>query len=241
MTSMPKKDLANKLHLKKEFGFRQDKVFVIIPGLNEEKHIYDVVSRTKKQGFKNVIFIDDGSKDGSSKEAARAGAIVLRHVVNLGKGAAAKTGCDFALKKGAETIVLIDADGQHRPEEIKMLLSKLKNNDIVFGYRHLNKKMPAVMRLGNWGINFASRTINGVSLKDTQSGFRCMTSSTYRKIRWKSNDYAMESEMISNVARNHLLYAEVPITTIYHDNYKGTTITDGVKIFIRMLRFRIKS
>ncbi len=217
-----------------------DKIFVVIPGLNEEKHIGDVVARTRKQGFKNIIFVDDGSHDNSSNKAAEAGAIVLRHVVNMGKGAAAKTGCDYALKKGAEVLVLIDADGQHRPEEIKFLLKKLRNNDIVFGYRQLNRRMPAVMRAGNHGINFASHTLNGIKLRDTQSGFRCMTAETYKKVRWKSNDYAMESEMISNVAKNHLKYAEVPITTIYHDNYKGTTVIDGVKIFIRMLRFRIR-
>jgi UDP-N-acetylglucosamine---dolichyl-phosphate N-acetylglucosaminyltransferase len=221
-------------------NMNQKKVFIIIPGLNEEKHIYDVVSRTKKQGFANVVFVDDGSRDKSGLLAKKAGAIVLRHIVNMGKGAAAKTGCDYALKNGAEIVVLIDADGQHKPEDIKKFLKKIENNDIVFGYRTLNGKMPFLMRLGNWGISMASRIINGVELKDTQSGFRCMTAATYRKVRWTSNDYGMESEMIANVARKKLKYAQIPIATIYHDNFKGTTVMDGIKIFIRIVKFRIR-
>jgi glycosyltransferase involved in cell wall biosynthesis len=217
-----------------------EKVFIIIPGLNEEKHIASVVERTKKQGFTNIIFVDDGSSDKSSSVAEKAGATVLRHIVNMGKGAAAKTGCDYALKKGATVLVLIDADGQHKPEDIKKMLKALKGKDIVFGYRKLDKNMPFTMRLGNYGINKASHMINGVKLNDTQSGFRCMTSSAYRKIRWTSNNYSMESEMVSKVAKNHLKFAQIPIETIYHDSFKGTTITDGVKIFINMLKFKIR-
>ena len=216
----------------------EGKIFVIIPGLNEEKHIGDVILRVKRQGFRNIIFVDDGSKDNSSSVAKKSGAVVLRHVVNLGKGAAAKTGCDYALKCGAKILVLMDADGQHRPEDIPRLIAALTNNDIVFGYRHLNRNMPLMMRVGNRTINTTSRIINGLDLRDTQSGFRCMTSDAYKKVRWQSSNYSMESEMIANVARHKLRYTEIPIDTIYHDNFKGTTVADGIKVFINILRFR---
>lgn len=215
-------------------------IFIIIPGYNEESHIYDVVLRVKKQGFKNVVFVDDGSRDKSGELAKKAGAKVLRHIVNMGKGAAAKTGCDYALKSGADILVLLDADGQHKPEDIKKFIGKINNKDIVFGYRKLNENMPAVMRLGNWGINKSSHIINGIKVRDTQSGFRCMTADAYRKVRWTSNNYSMESEMISNVAKHRLKYAEIPIETIYLDGFKGTTVIDGVKIFINMLKFKIR-
>jgi glycosyltransferase involved in cell wall biosynthesis len=219
---------------------KKENIFVIIPGYNEEQHIFDVVSRVKKQGFKNVVFVDDGSKDKSSEQAKKAGATVLRHIVNMGKGAAAKTGCDYALKNNADILVLIDSDGQHKPEDIKKFIKKLEDKDIVFGYRQLNANMPSILRLGNWGINTTSRIINGIKLKDTQSGFRCMTSEAYKKIRWISNNYSMESEMIAKVAKHKLKYAEIPIETIYLDGVKVTTIIDGVKIFINMLKFRVK-
>jgi glycosyltransferase involved in cell wall biosynthesis len=216
-------------------------VFIIIPGLNEEKHIGGVVAGVRKQGFRNIVFVDDGSWDGSSAAAGREGAEVLRHVVNLGKGAAAKTGCDYALERGAKVIVLMDADGQHRPEDVPRLLAALKgkNADVVFGYRKLDSNMPPVMRFGNWGINAASRLVNGLALKDTQSGFRCMTADAYRKVRWQSSNYSMESEMIAGVAKHGLKYAQVPIATIYHDKFKGTTIADGIKVFINIIRFRL--
>lgn len=215
------------------------KTYIIIPGLNEEKHISSVIAEVKKQGYNNIIFIDDGSTDNSALNAEKAGALILKHIINLGKGAAVKTGCDYACELGAEILVLIDADGQHKPAEIKKLLSALKGKDIVFGYRQLNNKMPFVMRFGNWFINTTSSIVNGISLRDTQSGFRCLTAKAYKKIRWKSNDYSMESEMIANVAKKNLKYTEVPITTIYHDNFKGTTVFDGVKIFLNIIKFKV--
>jgi UDP-N-acetylglucosamine---dolichyl-phosphate N-acetylglucosaminyltransferase len=218
---------------------KKEKIFIIIPGLNEEKHIFKVVKKIKKQGFENVLFVDDGSKDKSGNLAEKAGATVLRHIINMGKGAAAKTGCDYALKEGADVLILMDADGQHKPEDLPLFIKEIKNKDIVFGYRKLNKKMPAMMRIGNWGINLASRIINGIDINDTQSGFRCMTADAYNKIRWSSNDYSMESEMVSNVAKNKLKYAQIPIDTIYHDTYKGTTVADGIRIFIRIIKFKI--
>lgn len=215
-----------------------DDVYVIIPGLNEEKHIADVVRRTIKKGFKNVIFVDDGSKDLSGKIAEESGATVLTHMINLGKGAAATTGCEYALKKKAKIIVLMDSDGQHKPEDIPKLLRLLNGNDIVFGSRVLHpEEQPFVMRFGNWFISTASRYITGIKLQDTQTGFRAMTAEAYKKIRWHSSDYSMESEMIANTAKHKLKYAELPIDIIYHDKFKGTTVFVGVKIFINILRF----
>jgi len=100
--------------------------------------------------------------------------------------------------------------------------------------------MPFIMRFGNWWINKSSQIINGIKIKDTQSGFRCMTSEAYKKIRWRSRNYSMESEMIANTAKHKLKFAEIPIETIYLDDFKGTTIIDGVKIFINMLKFKIR-
>ncbi len=216
-----------------------DKTFIVIPGYNEEKSIQNVILRAKKQGFDKVIVVDDGSNDNTARESEEAGGTVLRHAVNLGKGAAAKTGCDYALKKGAKTIILMDADGQHKPEDIPRILKALKGKDIVFGYRKFDKKMPFVMRFGNWFINTITMVLSGVKLKDTQCGFRAMTSNAYKKIRWEADDYSMESEMIDKAGKNNLKYSEVPIDTIYKDKFKGTTIFDGIKIVINIIRFRL--
>ena len=166
--------------------------------------------------------------------------LVLRHIINLGKGASVKTGCDFALRKGAEQLILIDSDGQHNPKDIPRFLESLKEADIVFGYRKFDKNMPFVLKFGNWFINFTTRLLYEIDLRDTQCGYRAFTSEAYKKIRWKANDYSMESEMIANAGKRHLKYKEIPIQTIYTDKYKGTTFLDGIKIVFNMFLWRLR-
>ena len=213
-------------------------VWVVIPAHNEEKNIKDVVLGIKNY-CENIVVVDDGSSDRTVEFTKKLGVTVLEHVVNLGKGSALKTGCDFAVKKGAKIIIVMDADGQHNPKEIPNFLKALEENEIVFGYRGLNKNMPFVFRFGNSFINFIIHLLYGVQLKDSQSGYRAFTAETYRKIRWQAMDYSLESEMIAKVGKNHLKYAEIPIQTIYADKYKGTTFVDGIKIVLKMFLWRL--
>lgn len=213
-------------------------LFIIIPAHNEKKHISGIIKRAKKHS-PNVVVVDDGSADNTSLLADKAGAVVLRHVVNMGKGAALKTGCDYALKKGAKILIAMDADGQHKPEDIPRFLKSLDKSDIVFGSRVRRGKMPAVFKFGNWFINKVNDTLFGVRLKDTQSGFRAFTAKAYKKIRWDSQNYSVEAEMIANVGRKDLKYSEIFIKTIYSDSYKGTTVLDGVRIVINMIWWRL--
>ncbi len=212
-------------------------VWVVIPAYNEAAHIKQVIKSTKRYA-RNIVVVDDGSDDATYANAKKAGVTVLRHIVNLGKGAALKTGCDFSLSQRAQVIIAIDADGQHDPREIPKLLAALKQADIVFGYRKFTKDMPFVLKLGNIFIGTAIRLLYGISLKDTQCGYRAFTAAAYRKLRWKSLDYAVESEMIANAGRHKLKYREVEIQTIYSDKYKGTTVLDGIKIVLNMVLWR---
>jgi len=212
-------------------------IWAVIPAYNEEKTIAGIIKETKRH-IDKIIVVDDGSKDNTSKAAKESNVLVLRHVVNLGKGAALKTGCDFAIKNNAKIIVALDADAQHDPREIPKFLENIKNNDIVFGYRKLNKNMPLILKFGNWFINKTINFLYGVNIKDSQCGYRAFTSKAYKKIRWNASDYSMESEMIAKTGRYNLRYKEVPIQTIYSDKYKGTTILDGVKIVLNMILWR---
>jgi len=213
--------------------------FVIIPAYNEEKHIVDVINGVKKY-CKDIVVVDDGSKDKTYEIAKNTKAFILHHVVNLGKGAAMQTGCEFALKKKAKIIVLIDSDMQHNPKDIPKLLRALKNKDIVFTYRKFNKKMPFVFKLGNSFINKTINFLYGIDLKDSQCGFRAFTAQAYKKIKWKSRGYSVETEMIVNAGKHKLKYAEVPIETIYLNTYKGTTLFDGVKIVRNLLLWKLR-
>ncbi len=214
------------------------KIYVVIAAYNEEKHIAEVIRKTKKY-CDNIIVVDDGSKDNTFDVSKKEKSVVLKHIVNMGKGAALKTGCDYALDDGCEIIVVLDADLQHDPVEIPNFLKAIEDVDIVFGYRKLDKRMPFVLRAGNWMINKITKLLYGIDLRDTQCGYRTFTAEAYRKVRWKALDYSLESEMIANAGRQHLKYKEIPIQTIYSDKYKGTTVIDGIKIIINLLIWRL--
>lgn len=214
------------------------KTWAVIPAYNEEKNIRNIVAGARKY-VDHVVVVDDGSRDGTKKSAENSGAIVLSHAINLGKGATLRTGCDFAVGKGAKSIVVIDADTQHDPGDIPRFIEKLGKYDIVFSYRKRSGQMPFILRFGNWFISKSIAIMYGISLNDTQSGYRAFSRETYKKIRWNSSDYSMETEMISNVGKQKLKYVQIPIGTIYSDRYKGTTILDGMKIVLNMLWWKI--
>jgi glycosyltransferase involved in cell wall biosynthesis len=216
------------------------KAFVIIPAYNEEKHLADVIDLTLKELPKeSIIVVDDGSSDSTSEVAEKKKVTVLKHVVNLGKGAALKTGCDYAAGKGADAIVVMDSDGQHKPEDIPRLLEALKGRDIVFTYREFGKTMPFMRKTGNRFIQAVSALFFGIRIRDTQCGFRAFTKEAYSKIRWEVSDYSVESEMIARTGKNRLRFAQIPIETTYLGKYKGVTIIDGIRIFMNLLWWKI--
>jgi len=215
-----------------------NKIWAVIPAYNEGKNIASIVKKTKKY-VDNVLVVDDGSKDKTKEIAEKSGAFVLRHIINVGKGSALKTGCDYAIRKGAKFIVALDADAQHDPEDIPRFAKKLRKYDIVFSYRRVSRKMPFVLRFGNWFISGIVRFLYGVNLNDTQCGFRAFSKEAYKKIRWSASDYSMESEMVARVGKQRLKYVQIPIETIYSDKYKGTTVIDGIKIVLSMLWWKL--
>jgi len=216
------------------------KIFVVIPAHNEQKHVYDVVRATKKYVDK-VIVVDDGSEDKTKEMAEKAKAITLRHLVNLGKGASLKTGCDYAIKNKADIIIAMDADAQHNPNDIPNFLENIKNYDVVLAYRKMNKKMPTILRFGNWVINKTIKFLYGIKIKDSQCGYRTFTAKAYKKLRWEASDYSMESEMIAKIGKHKLTYTEIPVEMIYSDKYKGTTIFDGIKIIFNLLMWKMNN
>ena len=217
-----------------------DNVWAIIPAYNEADRIKTVIEKTKNH-VKNIVVVDDGSSDNTYETAKQQEIIVLKHIVNMGKGTALKTGCDFAVKKQAKILIALDADGQHNPDEIPNFINAIKQgSDVVFGYRQMTKKMPIILRLGNNFINLITKLVYGINMKDTQGGYRAFTAEAYSKIRWQSRTYEMESEMIANTGKHKLKYKEIPIQTIYSDKYKGTTIIDGMKIVLKMILWRFK-
>lgn len=216
------------------------KLIAVIPAYNEENNIANIIKKTKKY-VDEVIVVDDGSQDKTYQKAKNAN-LVLKHIINMGKGLALKTGIEAAIKRKANLIVTLDADGQHNPEDIPELVKTLtKNNlDIVIGCREFDKHMPIVQRTGNLIINKIFTSFFKINIKDTQSGFRVFKASVYQKIKWLASSYSVETEMLIKVGKNNLNYKEIPIKTVYQDRYKGTTIFDGVKIILNMLLWKIR-
>ncbi|MBS3117012.1 glycosyltransferase family 2 protein [Candidatus Woesearchaeota archaeon] len=212
--------------------------YIVIPAYNEGKKLGEVIRKAQECG-ENIVVVDDGSSDDTFQQAKQCGVTVLKHLVNMGKGAALKTGCDFAYKQGAERYVVLDSDGQHDPKEIPRFFKELEKQDIVFGYRQLSPTMPLVLKFGNWFINRTLATLFHIDLQDSQSGYRAFTRKAYEQIRWEATDYYMETEMIIKAGRKKLLYTQIPIETIYGDKYKGTTVLDGVKIVVKMLGSKV--
>jgi len=216
-----------------------DGIFVVVPAKDEAENIGKVLKKIKRY-CKDIILVDDGSKDSTKKIGKKEGVIVIRHITNLGKGAALKTGCDYAFSIGAKKVIAIDADGQHDPNDIPRFAEAVKTCDIVFGARTFNRNMPYLLKFGNRFINMVTRFLYGIKLKDTQCGYRAFTASAYKKIRWNSYDYSMESEMISNAGRHKLKYKEITIDTVYSDKYKGTTVFDGIKIVMNLFYWKLR-
>lgn len=215
-------------------------IIAVIPAYNEAGKIAIVLKKVK--GYVNhIIVVDDGSTDDTGKKVKNleGNIFLIKHNINLGKGAALKTGCEAALQLNADTIICLDADDQHKPEEIPRFIEKIKaGNDIVFGSRLIGKGMPLTRFLGNKFLSTVVCKLFRIYLNDTQSGFKAFTAETYKKIKWQSSDYAVETEIIVKTAEKKLKYEEISINTIYHDNYKGVTPITGLQIFFQILKWK---
>jgi glycosyltransferase involved in cell wall biosynthesis len=219
---------------------------IVIPARNEAPRLPDVLDSLPSSlpgiGRIDRLIVDDGSHDGTAELAREHGARVARHAVNLGKGAALRTGCEVALKFGADLIVTMDADGQHQAADLPRLLQPLLAGeaDVVLTYREASSgSMPAVLKFGNVALSALVKLFFGVAIRDSQCGFRAFTAAAYPQLRWEARDYSVESEMLMRMARNHLRFAEIPIATVYRDRFKGTQPIDGVRILGQLLRWRL--
>lgn len=217
------------------------KVVAVIPAHNEGKRIADVIYKTK-HFVDTVIVVDDGSTDNTADVAKQFGGnvVVLSQGINLGKGASLKTGCLAARRLKADAVVCLDADGQHNPEVIPQFIEALSQQhvDVVFGRRTFNDNMPFMMLFGNHVLSTVIKRLFHVVIHDTQSGYRAFTMVAFEKLYWESSGYEAETEMIVRMSEHRLKYAEVPIETIYHDHYKGTTVLDGIRILLYILRWK---
>jgi polyprenyl-phospho-N-acetylgalactosaminyl synthase len=195
-------------------------IFVVVPAYNEAAVVHDVVHGLRAV-YPNVVVVDDGSRDDTAREAYRAGAVVLRHVLNRGQGAALQTGIDYCLLQGADTIVTFDADGQHRVEDVTRLVEALsaRNADIAIGSRflELRSNVPAARRMLLATAARFMRLTSGVALTDAHNGLRAMRRTAAVRIRLTIDGMAHASELIDQIRQHSLAVTEVPIVVHYSE------------------------
>lgn len=219
------------------------KTCAVVPAYNEGKTVGSIVRKAKKY-VDHVIVVDDGSEDNTQREARKAGAEVISHLVNIGVGFATMTGNDYAIEKGYDIVVNLDSDGQHSASAIEegIDLLKKKNLDLVIGSRFLKKteRFPWILKFGNNFLSYMNRQMFKSNLTDTQSGFRILTKDAWRRLNLNSSSYSICSEIAAKVEAKKLRYEEISIETIFLDKFKGTTMLDGIRIFSDMIGWWIK-
>ena len=189
-------------------------IVALIPAYNEIEHVAEVVQRTLTH--LPVVVIDDGSTDDSGAVAAEAGATVLRHPENQGKGAALATGIRWALEHDCEAVVTLDADGQHDPDEIPIFLEAYRRDlaDMIIGRRDFSQ-MPFWNQLGNRLGNRILSWALRYPIPDNQCGFRLLNRRAMETLRFNTAGFEFEVEMIVQAVIAGLRLAWVPIRTIY--------------------------
>jgi hypothetical protein len=196
----------------------RDKVAVVIPAYNESDSVASVIVRIPESVCGEptaILVVDDGSRDGTSDAAARAGAIVARHVINRGGGAALRTGYRLMSESGALVVVTLDADGQHRPEEMERLVTPVLEDrvDIAHGSRVLGAADPNT-RSRELGIVFFNRLVSFITrtkVSDCSNGYRAVRTSVLPQLVLRQEQFHTSEFLIEAIKRG-IPATEVPVT-----------------------------
>jgi glycosyltransferase involved in cell wall biosynthesis len=215
-------------------------VWVVVPLFNEAQVITGVV-RGLRTAFDQVVCVDDGSADDSAEQARGAGAVVLRHTLNLGQGAALQTGIEYALRDPAmRCVVTFDADGQHQVDEAQAMAQRVLDGetDAVFGSRFLDSRSrPGLLkRLVLKGAVVQSNLTSGLHLTDAHNGLRALGRNVCERIDLTQNRMAHASQLVDQVGRSGASVAEHPVHILYTDysRSKGQSLLNSVNILAEL-------
>jgi glycosyltransferase involved in cell wall biosynthesis len=224
---------------------RAQQIWVVIAAYNEASVIGRVVADVRRAGYRAVV-VDDGSTDGTDAAALAAGADLVRHPINLGQGAGLQTGIAFALAEGADVIVTFDADGQHRAQDIAVLVDALSRSKAHFalGSRFLGKALhqPLSRRILLKAATSFTRLTTGMRVTDTHNGLRAMTHAGASRINLHQNRMAHASEILHQIAESGLRYVEAPVTIEYsaYSLEKGQRLGDALMILVDLFARRLQ-
>jgi glycosyltransferase involved in cell wall biosynthesis len=222
----------------------EDGIFIVIPAYNESAIITSVIDPILKI-YKNVVVVDDGSKDGTSLLLKSSRVFLLRHIINRGQGAALQTGIQFSLLQGADIIVTFDADGQHNESDIRSLIEPILKGecDVTLGSRFLGQAhgIPIsrryVLRIG---ILF-TRIVSHIRISDIHNGLRAFSRQAARSLCISMDRMAHASEILDQIQKSGWRYKEVPVN-VYYSRYsltKGQSSWSALKIALQVLTKKI--
>lgn len=218
--------------------------WVVIPAYNEAPSVGAVVASLRAEGYR-VVVVDDGSTDETTQAARSAGAVVLRHDLNLGQGGALQTGILFSIESGARYICTFDADGQHCTADIAKMSDCLTdgNFDVVLGSRFLGETvgMSRTRKMLLKAAVLFTRLHSGVKLTDAHNGLRIMTAAAAARLQLRQMRMAHASEIVDEIVRRKLCYCEFPVTIVYtnYSKAKGQSGTGSLRILMDLIIARM--
>jgi glycosyltransferase involved in cell wall biosynthesis len=209
-------------------------IIALVPTFNEVAHVAQVVASAQK--YVPVVVIDDGSSDGSGSAAALAGAKVLVHARNRGKGVALNTGFDYAAQRQVAAAITLDADGQHDPDEIPRFIEAFRSGlgDLIVGKRTY-AEMPGIRQWGNRTGQRLLQWAMGHPVPDNQSGYRLHSLEVLRCARPQSARFEAEVEILLRTQLAGLRIAWIPIKTIYADEVSHYQPLRDSVLFLKMV------
>jgi len=220
-------------------------IWVVVPAYREQPRLARTLERLFAEGYSNIVVVDDGSTDGTSAIARAQPVWLLKHAVNLGQGAALRTGIEFALERGAAIVVTFDADGQHDAAEIAAVVEPIRLGiaDIALGSRFLKSggcvpfARKLILKAGVWFTNHFS----DLRVTDTHNGFRALSRSAARELRITRNRMAHASEILDRIGERRWRYVEVPVTIRYTADTlaKGQSSWNAVIIAAQIIMGRL--
>jgi len=217
-------------------------VSIVIPMYNEELVVKNVLLElVEMYPDYLIIVVDDNSTDASFTQACVKGVYILRHIINLGQGAALQTGIEFARKMGTEYVVTFDADGQHDSKDIAPFVAELEKNevDIVLGSRFLGhiKNMPKKKKFLLKISRYFTWVVTGILLTDSHNGFRAINIGKFPNFEIIHNRMAHASEIINIIKTLKMKYIEKPCTVKYTEYtiQKGQSMWNSINIIFDYL------
>lgn len=212
---------------------------VIVPTYNEAKNIAELLKQIQSQNLE-VIVVDDGSQDNTSKIAQDSGAVLLKNEINKGKGASLIKGFHYALSKNFDAVITMDGDGQHHPADIPYFirLAEYSNSGIFIGNRMFKaKSMPWLRLLTNQVMSWCISFVVKQRIPDTQCGFRLIKKKVLEKVKLKTTKFETESEVLIKAARLGFKIESVPIKAVYAG---GKSQINPFIDTLRFIRFMVR-